>query len=215
MPPTLNAFYRLAVAGYHSAREKVDKRGLMEQIERIKADFQTHIYRQEPRFKQLSKLRGQKFLLENKAEIGDLFEKIKEEDVAGDIRQIEGQIAKAESELEGIRSATVYRQAFEWRFEFPEVLNEDGDYTGFDVVVGNPPYIRQEEFSDLKPYLKEHYQTFAGTADLLVYFIERSEQLLRPDGQFSFIVSNKFMRAGFGKGGMKYPSSENLRPPRK
>ena len=191
--------YRLAVASYHSAREKADKRSLLEQIERIKADFQTHIYRQDPRVKQLSKLRGQKFLLENKTEIGNLFEKIKEEDVAGDILQIESQIAKTESELESIRSATIYRQAFEWRFEFPEILDEDGDFKGFDVVVGNPPYIRQEELADLKPYLKDHYRTFAGTADLLVYFIERSEQLLKPDGQFSFIISNKFMRAGFGK----------------
>ena len=191
--------YRLAVAGYHSAREKTDKRSLLEHIERIKNEFQTHIHQQDPRFKLLSRLRGQKFVLENKAEIGNLFEKIKEEDIAGGIQQLETQIAKTESEIEQIRSSAIFRNAFEWRFEFPEVLDEDGNFTGFDVVMGNPPYIRQEEFSDLKPYLKTHFQTFAGTADLLVYFIERSDQLLRPNGQFSFIISNKFMRAGFGK----------------
>jgi adenine-specific DNA-methyltransferase len=107
--------------------------------------------------------------------------------------------AKTTSEIEQIRASAIFRNAFEWRFEFPEVLDENGNFNGFDVILGNPPYIRQEEFSELKPYLKTNFQTFAGTADLLVYFIERSDQLLRPNGQFSFIISNKFMRAGFGK----------------
>lgn len=191
--------YRLAVASYHSARNKVDKRALQTQIDHIKTDFQTHINNNDPRFKYLSKLRGQKFLLENKAEIGDLFEKINEADITEDIQKLDAQISKIAAELEFIRSAVIYRDAFEWRFEFPEVLDEDGGFLGFDVVLGNPPYIRQEEFSDLKPYLKERFSTFAGTADLLVYFIERSYQILRPEGQFSFIISNKFMRAGFGK----------------
>lgn len=191
--------YRLAVSSYHSARNKLAKRELLSQIERIKTDFQTHIHNNDPRFKSLSKLRGQKFILENKAEIGNLFEKISEKDVAQDIQKLDSQIAKLDAELQAIRSAAIFRNAFEWRFEFPEVLNEEGDFLGFDVVLGNPPYIRQEEFTDLKPYLKEHFTTFAGTADLLVYFIERSFQILRPNGQFSFIISNKFMRAGFGK----------------
>lgn len=191
--------YRLAVASYHSARSKDDKRQLMEHINRIKTDFQTHITSNDPRIKALSKLRGQKFVLENKAEIGNLFEKLKEEDVAQDLQKLDAQIAKAEAEVEEIRSAVIYRDAFEWRFEFPEVLNEEGEFVGFDAILGNPPYIRQEEFSALKPYLKAQFQTFAGTADLLVYFIERSYQLLSAGGHFSFIISNKFMRAGFGK----------------
>jgi adenine-specific DNA-methyltransferase len=193
------ADYRLAVAGYHSARNKDDKRELLAQIERIKSDFQTHIANNDPRIKLLSKLRGQKYLIDNKTEIGDLFGKLSEKDVSQDLQKIEAQIAKVETEVESIRSAFIFRDAFEWRFEFPEVLNEDGEFTGFDVVVGNPPYIRQEEFSELKPYLKERFETFAGTADLLVYFIERAHQVLAPNGQFSFIISNKFMRAGFGK----------------
>jgi adenine-specific DNA-methyltransferase len=191
--------YRLAVSSYHEARDKDSKRELLAQIERIKTDFQTHIAGNDPRIKQLSKLRGQKFVLENKTEIGNLFEKLKEEDVAQDLQKLDAQIAKLEAEVESIRSAVIFRDAFEWRFEFPEVLDEEGDFVGFDAILGNPPYIRQEEFSDLKPYLKERFSTFAGTADLLIYFIERSYQLLRPQGQFSFIISNKFMRAGFGK----------------
>jgi adenine-specific DNA-methyltransferase len=92
-----------------------------------------------------------------------------------------------------------YENAFEWRFEFPEVLNDEGDFTGFDIVIGNPPYIRQEEFSALKPVLQNKYETFAGTADLYVYFIELGLTNLKPGGEFTFIVPNKWMRAGYGK----------------
>ena len=112
-------------------------------------------------------------------------------------RRLKDEIAKLETQIGEINSQ--YQNAFEWRFEFPEVLNADGDFTGFDAIVGNPPYIRQEEFSDLKPYLKKRYEVFAGTADLLVYFYELGLSLLKPNGSFSFITSNKFMRAGYGK----------------
>ncbi len=78
-------------------------------------------------------------------------------------------------------------------------MNDEGRFVGFDVVIGNPPYIRQEEFSAFKPHLQSNFQTYAGTADLLVYFIELGMNLLRNDGHFHFIISNKFMRANFGK----------------
>ena len=202
--------YQLAVSSYQQAQNKEDKRQLLEQIDRIKNDFETHIYGTDPRIKRLSKLRGQKLLLENKAEIGDLFEKLSEADVADDLQKIDQKIEKLEVEIEEARNAAIYRDAFEWRFEFPEVLNEEGDFVGFDVVVGNPPYIRQEEFKDIKPFLKEHFETYAGTADLLVYFIERSDQVLKQDGHFSFIISNKFMRAGFGKDLRSWLQNKNL-----
>jgi Type I restriction-modification system methyltransferase subunit len=69
---------------------------------------------------------------------------------------------------------------------------------GFDVIIGNPPYVRQEQIKDLKPRLKEHYECFTGTADLYVYFYERGIQLLKPGGAFSFISSNKWFRSAYG-----------------
>jgi type II restriction/modification system DNA methylase subunit YeeA len=68
------------------------------------------------------------------------------------------------------------------------------------VVIGNPPYIRQEEFSGLKHYLLTAFpETGAGTADLFVYFVELSMRLLKQEGEFAFIIPNKWMRAGYGK----------------
>lgn len=85
--------------------------------------------------------------------------------------------------------------AFEWGKEFPEVF-ADG---GFDVVVGNPPYVRQELLGDVKNWLKNNYAVYAGTADLYVYFFERGVSLLKPGGIFSIVVANKWMRGNYGR----------------
>lgn len=190
--------YQIAVSSYQQAQSSEDKRALREQIDRIKSDFQTHIFARDPRVKRLANLRGKKFLLENQSEVGDLFEKLDEADITGDLGKVIQKMDKLEQEIEEIRNAVIFQHAFEWRFEFPEVLDEDGNFVGFDVIIGNPPYIRQEEFKEWKDYLKEHYSTYKGTADLLVYFVELSRTILRQGGHFSFIISNKFMRAGFG-----------------
>lgn len=191
--------YRLAISSYQHATDKAEKRQLLELVDGIKNDFRSHIYSNDIKFKQLAKLRGQIELLRNKTQIGDLFEKLRDEDISTDLHKLEQQFQKLDAEIEEIRNNKIYENAFEWRFEFPEVLNEEGDFVGFDAIIGNPPYIRQEEFSALKPYLQGQYATYAGTADLLVYFIELGLKLLRPDGFFNFIISNKFMRANFGK----------------
>jgi len=70
----------------------------------------------------------------------------------------------------------------------------------FDIVLGNPPYVRQEQIKELKPLLKPVYECYTGTADLYVYFYERGINLLRPGGAFAFITSNKWMRSSYGEG---------------
>ena len=69
---------------------------------------------------------------------------------------------------------------------------------GFDAVIGNPPYVRQENLGELKHYLQRNYQTYQGTADLYVYFVERAMNLLKERGRFGMIFSNKWMRASYG-----------------
>lgn len=86
-------------------------------------------------------------------------------------------------------------QAFDWATEFANVF-ADG---GFDVVIGNPPYVRQELLSPFKPYLQQHYAAYDGVADLYVYFYEKGLTILRPNGVLSYIVTNKWLRAGYGE----------------
>ena len=86
---------------------------------------------------------------------------------------------------------------FIWELEFSEVFK--GENPGFDIVIGNPPYVRQEKIKELKPYLKEHYKTFTGVADLYVYFFEKGLNILKDKGIFAFICSNKFAKAKYGE----------------
>ncbi len=84
---------------------------------------------------------------------------------------------------------------FDWETEFPEIMKKGG----FDAVIGNPPYVRQEMLSKLKNYFHQHYQVYHGTADLYVYFIERGVTLLKAGGKFGYIVANKWLRANYGQ----------------
>lgn len=90
----------------------------------------------------------------------------------------------------------IYRvNAFDWNAEFSEIM-KDG---GFDAVIGNPPYVRQEGLSYFKPYFEKRFSVYNGVADLYVYFIEKGVSLLRQGGFFSYIVANKWFRANYGK----------------
>jgi hypothetical protein len=94
------------------------------------------------------------------------------------------------------------RSFFHWQLEFPEVFFAGGavkESPGWDAVVGNPPYVRQETLGEFKGFFEERYRVYHGIADLYVYFFERGHQLLRSDGAFGFISSNKFMRSSYGK----------------
>ncbi|GAA7907826.1 class I SAM-dependent DNA methyltransferase [Helicobacter pylori] len=90
-------------------------------------------------------------------------------------------------------------KTLEWRFEFPEVLDDEGDFLGFDCIIGNPPYIRQEHIKPIKPLLEKQYQDFYNsTADIYTYFFALSFNLLKEKGFNAFITSNKYARAKYG-----------------
>ncbi|MDD4349311.1 MAG: Eco57I restriction-modification methylase domain-containing protein, partial [Opitutales bacterium] len=88
------------------------------------------------------------------------------------------------------------RPYFLWHLFFQDVINQGG----FDIVIANPPYVRQEVIKDYKPLLEaEGYDCYTGTADLFVYFYERSVKLLNQRGILTFITSNKYYRSGYGE----------------
>jgi hypothetical protein len=84
---------------------------------------------------------------------------------------------------------------FDWDAEFPEIMISGG----FDVVIGNPPYVRQESISEHKDYFQRHFEAFDGGADLYIYFMEKGIKLLRGGGMFGIIVSSSFLRATYGE----------------
>jgi hypothetical protein len=86
-------------------------------------------------------------------------------------------------------------RGFDWPAKFPEVFASGG----FDVVIGNPPYVRMEIIKPIKPYLEKHYAVAADRADLYAYFYEKGLLLLRPGGRLGYISSSTFLRTGSGE----------------
>ena len=99
--------------------------------------------------------------------------------------------------------ALIARERFlHWPVAFPNTwtnLSAAAPDGGFDAVIGNPPYVRQERLSATKPALAASYATYAGTADLYVYFFEQGLRLVRPGGRVGYVVTNKWLKAGYAE----------------
>ncbi|HET8860735.1 DUF7149 domain-containing protein [Marivirga sp.] len=149
--------YRNAVDSYRNAVSKDEKRDMERLINDIKSDFRTEINKNDPKIKRKAKLAGELYNLTMQQ---GLFEvsKTEQKKRKKQIDKLETDINKLETAIEEIKSNAIYENAFEWRFEFPEVLDDEGSFIGFDVVIGNPPYIPLEQFDDkTKDYFKSNY----------------------------------------------------------
>ncbi len=94
-----------------------------------------------------------------------------------------------------VEDSNIAYRAFTWKKAFPEVFEAGG----FDIVLGNPPYVRQELISHLKPYLQHQYEVYHGVADLYSYFFERGLRLLKSGGKLGYICSSTFFKTGSGE----------------
>ncbi|MCL1471138.1 class I SAM-dependent DNA methyltransferase [Argonema antarcticum] len=190
--------YRDAVQTYRHAENKEQKREMERLINDIKGNLRITLQGIDPNKSKLRNLEGELYNLENQTL---LFEETKADQKKREqrISKLNNEIDKLKVEIEDIESGKIYENALEWRFEFPEALNDQGGFVGFDVVIGNPPYIRQEEIKELKPSLQQNYKCYTGIADLFVYFYELSLKLLKPKGYLTYISSNKYFRAGYGE----------------
>ncbi len=117
--------------------------------------------------------------------------------------------ATAATLVDEARALAAEHRYFNWEIAFPGVwadLQSEGRVGGFDAVIGNPPYVRQEMISAIKPALQHKpalqrgYASYAGTADLYVYFYEQGLKLLRPGGRMAYVVTNKWLKAGYAEG---------------
>ncbi|MDP1623520.1 MAG: TaqI-like C-terminal specificity domain-containing protein [Bacteroidales bacterium] len=194
--------YRAAIMTYRNTADKAQKREMERLIASIKNDFQVEIGKNDPRKKRLDKLLNElyhrftgAFLFDPETEYGN--EKLKEK-AKKERQKLEAEIATLNQEIADVKSNKIYEHAFEWRFEFPEVLNDDGDFIGFDVVIGNPPYIRAEELGVFKEYLKVNFKLFVPAGDIFSYFYELSHRILSNLGAFCFI-NNTYDKTKAGK----------------
>jgi len=188
--------YRIAVATYRNAQNKEQKREMERLINEIKTNFRSEISQNDPKAKRLYTVNGELFTLTNQ---GQLFEMSKKEKSVWNAKVVKltGESKKLENEIEEIKANKIYENAFEWRFEFPEVLDDSGAFVGFDVVIGNPPYVfgGNEGISEIeKIYFKTKFENGNGKINLFTLFIEQAFIIMKNNAQFGFIIPNTFLR---------------------
>jgi len=192
--------YRIAVATYRNAGSKEEKHAMERLILEIKQNFSSDISMNDPLKKRLDKLANElyhrftgTFLFESEQIYGKddkNLEKRRKDEQA----KLENEINQISAKIEAIRSNKIFENAFEWRFEFPEVLNDDGDFVGFDVVIGNPPYVyRNADIKNAKEYFNSNYYNTSGNYDLYKFFIEQSIRIAKQNGFNSLITNSSFL----------------------
>ncbi|MBK9477800.1 MAG: N-6 DNA methylase [Bacteroidetes bacterium] len=183
--------YRIAVDTYRNAESKEQKREMERLIAEIKSDFRSEI--DNPFKKKIAAARGK---IDNIAtEINtqkNWGDKVNRQ-LYKDLEKATANFKKLETERDDIETNKIFENSFEWRFEFPEILNDDGDFVGFDIVIGNPPY--GAELNDsLKEFLKDKYALYhTRWTDTFNYFIGHSIEISKDNSGICLIIPNNFL----------------------
>jgi adenine-specific DNA-methyltransferase len=185
--------YRNAVHTYQNAESKQQKWDMKHLINKIKSDFRSEISENDPKVKKLHKLLGELNTIQSQ---GQLFQM--NIDWKKKVQQLTEEIKKLETEIEEIKANKIYENAFEWRFEFPEVLNDDGDFVGFDVVIGNPPYGVPIKDKKAKEYLVTNLSKVPDF-EIYYWFINKGHLILKRNGVISYIIPNTILFNVFAK----------------
>ena len=198
---TLND-YRQWVYDYTDISDHTQKDDFRQRIEDIKRAVKTKLSKEE--MGKIAKVRG---AIDN-LQMGDFFGNKKKENEKK-IKVLQKELKVLEQQREEIESNKIYDQAFEWRFEFPALLDEEGNFTGFDIVIANPPYVDAKKLKSIAPSLKS-YKVFNGSADLYTYFYELALNNLAKHGVLTFITSNKWVRSEYGRNLRKLFIKQNI-----
>ena len=198
--------YRKAVDSYRNAKSKEHKWEMEKLIRDIKSDFKTNI--DNPFKKKIRTIRGKVEKATAEINIQKQWGEKINKDLVKELENAQIQLKKLESEKESIESNIVFENAFEWRFEFPEVLDENGEFIGFDVVIGNPPYMRVQEIQASQPnqklYYESQYQNATAAYDLANIFFELAILISSSKSNNAYIFPHKFFNSASSEVFRKY-----------
>ena len=197
--------YRQWVYDYTDISDHMQKDDFRKRIENIKRAVKTELNDKEKG--KIAKVRGAIVNLQ----MGDFFGDKKKENEKK-IKALQKELKALEQQRAEIESNKIYDQAFEWRFEFPALLDENGDFTGFDIVIGNPPYVQLQTIKEKSlSYQNMGYETFHKSGDMYCLFTEAGFNLLKENGILTYIMQNKWMQAGYGKPLRQFLSRHRIR----
>jgi adenine-specific DNA-methyltransferase len=207
--------YKFYTEQYKEAKTKEEKRVCEDELNRLRAFVPNRLKQGSPKLSELAKLTkeyqnsyGEDGLSQGVLDVystaykqNALFE-VKVDEKAK--KALAKKIETLNAEVTEFQSGKIYENAFEWRFEFPEVLDDDGRFVGFDVVIGNPPYIRVQGlkggFEAEAKYYESKFESATSNYDIYVLFMEACHHILSSNGSLSFILPHKFLISDFGVG---------------
>jgi len=189
--------YKFWVNQYKNAKDRSLKKQLTENIRIFTDEFK----KRDPKIVKLQKdLDKKSNEFYEKFVAQKLFAETADPKILKQKEKLESEINKLSNEIEILKANTIYKNAFEWRFEFPEVLNNDGEFEGFDVVIGNPPYIRVQDLQhSLIDSYKDNFKVAHKRIDISILFIELGHKILNTNGLQTYITSNQFLKAEYGR----------------
>lgn len=182
--------YRMAVSNYRNTSDKAQKRQIEVLIESIKTNFRTEILYYDPKQKRAVELSMIiKALGTSQSLLGETAKEERERKQKQ--AKLKTELSKLNMKIDEIKNNKIYKDAFEWRFEFPEVMNVEGKYVGFDIIIGNPPY-GVTISADARELI---ISTLGKVPDygIQYFFINLAKQLLRPNGINAFIIPNTLL----------------------
>jgi len=197
--------YQNAVETYKNSTNKQAKQELEKFITDIKANYITAIQQHNHKLLKLYKLKREfdylfpengLFLHEPEENYGENFKKREQKK-----QQLKDEILKLQKEIEDEKTFYDRNKTFEWRFEFPEVLNNNGDFEGFDAIIGNPPYIGEKGHKEVFRIIRQGNLAnfYQRKMDIFYFFFHLGLQLLKANGKLSFITTNYYLTSDGGE----------------
>lgn len=190
--------YKRIVQDYKQSKDKYAKNKITSEINKIKGSASASFYENSQEMKDIKKLEKEIIDSSNIGLFDNVIKSKKEiKQLQKDIHKNITKIERLREKLKIIKETPRYNNGFEWRIEFPEILNDKGEFVGFDIIIGNPPYISlQDNKGALKKiYKNERYETFFAKGDIYCLFFELAYRLLKKDGALAFITSNTWLQS--------------------
>lgn len=181
------------IHNYVNTSDKSEKAKLTKVINGFKTDFKSDIDAFDPKARKLRSLEREYNSLTDTVELLELTVE-QEQSRKKRLAELSLDIKKNTSEVENIKNNKAYKDAFEWRFEFPQILDDKGKFIGFDIIIGNPPYVYRNATIDIyKSIFASNYYNNDGNFDLYKYFIELSYNITKDNGLNCLITNSSFL----------------------
>ena len=188
--------YKQAVKDYKTVNDKERKKELLKIIDEIKNAFTATL---DEAFKdKISGQRGKVVKIESEINTKKQWSEIIPKQLSDDLDKAQKALSKLQERKDEIIGNVIFINAFEWRFEFPEVLDDDDNFTGFDVIIGNPPYGNFVE-ENAKDYFRKKYQSAQGPFELYKFFMEKGFHLLNSNGYLCYISPDTWINLSYFK----------------